>query len=204
MNSIFTIILSLLILAINTTQTFAQNYPDLPYYGSYVIDNADVIDNSTEEKINQISQELYDVKGVSLYIITIKGLRYYDALHLGVPEYTKLLYKNWTQPSDEKNEIIILLFSLEDDYMQIWLKDNWKEDYGKRASYKVFDDMIMPHFSKNQYAEALLAGAEGLSNMAKREKEDFSEYEDLLTAALYFMAFLAFVILLRQRKTERR
>jgi uncharacterized membrane protein YgcG len=199
------IILSFIFFSLVPLPAKAQAFPEMPPYGEYISDNAGVLDRDTAQQINSIASHLFEDEGITLYVVTLSALRDYEGSGMSVPEYTWQLYQSWAKNND--NEIMVLLFSLGDDYMQIRLKPGAGKIYGNKTAQGIFDKLIYPPFYEDQYALALLEGVSGLDKMARGEKiprVDVIDPFDAISVIIIVLGLCAFVVVLRQRSSPRR
>jgi uncharacterized protein len=134
--------------------------------GTFVIDEAGIIDAAAKETINQLSQALLKEKKVPLYVVTIPSLAQYDAGEYSVDEYTRMIFDHWGIGWQDRNYGILLLVSKGDRKARIEFGADWNHRYDREASH-IMNSIMIPRFKNRDYSRGILLGAQALDSTAR-------------------------------------
>lgn len=141
-----------------------------PEEGQFILDKAQVIDDATEEKIREICTKLLREKATPIIVVTIESMAAYGG-DLRIETFARLLFDQWGIGAPEINGQVwntgmLLLVSVGDRKARIELGAGWKRDKDDEAK-QVMDELIFPRFREGNFAAGILAGVEGLANIAR-------------------------------------
>jgi|GEM_PF-340073 len=142
-----------------------------PGEGEFVLDKARIIDEATKKQINEICATLLKEKATPIIVVTIESMATYGSPGLRIEMFAMLLFNQWGIGFPEVNRQawntgILLLVSVGDRKARIELGAGWKRDHDQTAQ-KIMDDLIVPRFREGNYSAGILAGVQGLNNMAR-------------------------------------
>ena len=137
----------------------------------FILDKAQLLDEATEEKIRTICDKLLTEKATPIIVVTIESMAAYGGGGLRIETFAMLLFNQWGIGVPEVNKQvwntgILLLVSVGDRKARIELGAGWKRDHDQTAQ-RIMDDLIIPRFKEGDYSAGILAGVEGLDNMAR-------------------------------------
>ena len=161
------IILTAITLLFNISISNAQiRFLPPPPSGSFVADEANIIDPQTQNKINQISKSLLEEEKIPLFVVTIPSLINYQAGNYNVDQYARMLFDKWGIGFKNHNYGILLLISKGDRKARIEFGAGWNNAHDQEASY-IMNDLIIPNFKTGNYSKGTLLGAQGLNSAAR-------------------------------------
>lgn len=140
----------------------------------FVLDLANLIDEADEQKIKQLADKLLTDKAAPIIVVTIESMAQHGGSGLRIETFARLLFDQWGIGPEKLgqtqwNHGILLLVSKQDRKARIELGAGWKRDKDAVAR-KIMDDLIIPRFKSGDFSGGILAGVEGLDNMARELK----------------------------------
>jgi len=79
------------------------SFPARPPAGSYVVDEAELLDDVQEREINAIAAEQMRLRRVPMLVVTIRSLDDHDAAGYTIEQYARALFDAWGIGSPEHN-----------------------------------------------------------------------------------------------------
>mgnify|MGYP001281127546 FL=1 len=142
-----------------------------PAEGEFVLDKARIIDEATKHQINEICAALLREKATPIIVVTIESMAAYGGAGLRIETFAMLLFNQWGIGLPEVNGQVwntgmLLLVAVGDRKARIELGAGWKRDHDQ-AAQKIMDELIVPRFREGDYSAGILAGVQGLNNMAR-------------------------------------
>ncbi|MBL8990314.1 MAG: TPM domain-containing protein [Phycisphaerae bacterium] len=161
------VVLSVLtVLSLFVGSTAGQvRYPAGPPPGSYIVDEAGMVDPADAAAINAACAALHAEKQIPILVCTIASVADYGAWNVTVDKYAELVFNNWGIGTREYNFGILLLISKNDRKARIELGAGWKHDYDEFAA-EVMNNLIVPNFKRGRFSEGVRVGVDGLRCMA--------------------------------------
>jgi len=158
-------LLGLMLLAAPQRADSPVSFPDRPPAGSYVVDEADLLDPRQESEISAIADEQMRLRRVPILVVTIRSLADHDADGYTIEQYARALFDEWGIGWQDHNYGMLLLVSRDDRQARIELGRSWA---GSRdaAAGQLLDDLVIPEFRRQRYAAGLLAGTRGMRALA--------------------------------------
>lgn len=128
-----------------------SNIPD-PADSFYVYDEANVIDEKTEEYIIGKNADLYKKCGGQIVVACVKTTGSTD-----IKDYALSMFNKWGVGSSKNNNGVLVLLSIEED--DYWcLQGKGLEDLLQSGTIKLLlNDDLEPYFAKKQYADGVRA-----------------------------------------------
>lgn len=147
-------------------------YPDRPE-NQYVLDEADVLSEETEQEIIAENQDLFQETGAQIVVVAVDFLDGED-----IDDYAYSLFNIWGIGSQERNNGLLLLLAIgeEDYYAQA---GTGMEDYFDGAKLQdMLDEYLEPDFAAREYD----AGVEKFFQAALADMESYyANYSDEYT-----------------------
>lgn len=140
-------------------------FPAGPPPGSYIVDDAGLVDPTDAVTINAWCASLHAEKQIPILVCTIPSVADYGAWNVSVDRYAELVFNNWRIGSADYNFGILLLISKGDRKARIELGAGWKHDYDEFAA-EVMNNLIVPNFKRGRFSEGVRVGVDGLRCMA--------------------------------------
>lgn len=148
--------LVLLVLFTLTAHAWAQ--PDYPaHYDYYVNDFANVITENDREALIQSLSGLKAQTGIEMVVVTINSLADYNAQEVSLPDYTANLFDDWGVGDKEKNNGVMILFSLNDREVWIEMGAGYAHQYDTQLQNVVNNRMVV-YFRNGEYSRGLYEG----------------------------------------------
>lgn len=137
----------------------------------FILDRANLITETDEQKIREIADRLLTDKAAPIIVVTIESKSKYGGGGLRIETFARLLFDQWgvgpAKLGDNPwNYGMLLLVSQQDREARIELGAGWKRDKDAVAQ-QIMDDLIIPRFKNGQFSEGIVAGVEGLDRMAR-------------------------------------
>jgi uncharacterized protein len=141
----------------------AQNIPGRP--PGPVADFAGVIDDSSKQKLNLLSQALWEQADFGLVVVTVKNTE-----DVPIEEYAVKLYEQWGIGKKGSDEGALVLLSTEDRKVKIEIGYG-SEGYLNDAKVgRILDEYGVPFFTNDAYSKGLLSVSYALSQIVSDEK----------------------------------
>ena len=127
---------------------------------SYVVDLADIIDNSSEYKLNQYLRELKQKTTAQLAILTIKSLEGESIENLSIT----VAHDRWKLGEKGKDNGVLLLISIKDRKYRIEVGYGLRGVIPDSLAGSIGRDYLVPFFSKGEYSKGVYVTALALAN----------------------------------------
>lgn len=133
------------------------------HQNKYVNDFAGIISQEDAAAIQSMLVNLEQQSGIEMTVVTITSLADNGATGLPLKTYAAGLFDTWGVGAADKNNGILLLFSMDD--RQIWIEMGliYAGQYDA-ALQEVVDGVMLPHFRNNDYSAGLRDGVAGIVN----------------------------------------
>jgi uncharacterized protein len=149
-------------------QVHAQRatFPEPPPAGVYHVDEAGLLRPPEAAEIDRIAGQLLAEHDVPIVVVTIRSLADRGAAGYTVERYAAELFDRWGIGSQTRNYGVLLLVSRGDRLARIELGADYAGRFDPQARH-VMNELILPEFRQDRYAEGVLAGVRGLEAMAR-------------------------------------
>jgi uncharacterized protein len=137
----------------------------------FVLDTANIIEDTDGQKIRQLADKLLTDKAAPIVVVTIESMAQHGGAGLRIETFARLLFDQWGIGPERLGDTqwnygILLLVSQQDRKARIELGAGWKRDKDAVAQ-KIMDEMIIPQFKSGDFSGGVVAGVEGLDKMAR-------------------------------------
>lgn len=144
---------------------------DRPGDHEFVRDLAKMIRPDDTKKIQEIAGKLLKEKATPIIVVTIDSMANHGGAGMRIETFARLLFDQWgigheKLNGENWNTGILLLVSKSDRKARIELGAGWKRDHDSQAS-KIMAELIIPKFKTGDYSGGIVAGVEGLDQMAR-------------------------------------
>jgi uncharacterized protein len=137
----------------------------------FVLDLADVISSSDEQRIREIATKLLNDKATPVIVVTIESMAKYGGAGMRIETFAHLLFDQWAIGQAKLNGQlwntgILLLVSRDDRKARIELGAGWKHEQDSLAQ-QIMEEQIVPRFRQGDFSGGIVAGVEALDKMAR-------------------------------------
>lgn len=137
----------------------------------FIVDLADLIASSNEQRIREIATKLLNDKATPIIVVTIESMAKYGGAGMRIETFAHLLFDQWSIGEAKVNGQlwntgILLLVSRDDRKARIELGAGWKHDQDSLAQ-QIMDEQIVPRFRSGDFSGGIVAGVEALDKMAR-------------------------------------
>lgn len=143
------IVLTLTLSLCFTVTAMAIELPE-PTSEFFVNDFADVIDDEVEDELQAIGASLYNQTTAQVVVVTVDSLDGYD-----VSEYALELGREWGVGSEESDNGVILLLSVNDRQVTIQVGYGLEGCLPDGKTGRVLDQYGVPHFTYDDFSTGL-------------------------------------------------
>jgi len=140
----------------------SQTFPERPGQREFIVDKANIIQQSQKEKIRAICQDMAKAEA-PLVIVTIPSLSEYEADD--IESYARALFDHWGIGRQAHNFGILMLVSPGDRKARIQLGGGWRHEKDETVSL-IMHEIMVPEFKKGNYTAGISEGAKALDTMA--------------------------------------
>jgi uncharacterized protein len=144
--------------AVSEAPSHADIIPEKPE--SYVVDLADIIDNSSEYKLNQYLQELEQKTTAQLVVLTIKSREGGSIEDFSIT----IAHDRWKLGQKGKDNGILLLISLKDKKYRIEVGYGLEGVIPDSLAGSIGRNYLVPFFSRGEYSKGVYVTALALAN----------------------------------------
>lgn len=181
-------ILSLFILA---TMLYAA--PNFPKLTGRVVDNANILSESTKNKLNLMLANLEQNSSNQLVVVTLKSLQGYD-----IADYGYQLGRYWGIGQKGKNNGVLLIVAPNERKVRIEVGYGLEGDLTDAISSVIIQTKILPYFKKSNYNDGILSGVKAIIGVIKGTyKPTIKKHKKISpnAAPLFFGLFFLLMIL---------
>lgn len=137
----------------------------------FVVDLADLISSSDEQRIREMATKLLNDKATPIIVVTIESMDKYGGAGMRIETFAHLLFDQWAIGHAKLdgqlwNTGILLLVSRDDRKARIELGAGWKHEQDSLAQ-QIMDEQIVPRFRQGDFSGGIVAGVEALDKMAR-------------------------------------
>jgi uncharacterized protein len=140
-------------------------YPAKPGPRDFVLDEARLLTSDDAAAVKALCDEALTKKRAPIIVVTIPSLATYGASGWPIERYAMNLMSEWGVGWEDWNYGMLLLVSPGDRKARIELGASWarrKDDDARR----VMSERIIPKFKQADYSKGILAGVQGLHDIA--------------------------------------
>lgn len=152
-----------------STLAHARDIPPAPRWESYTYDQAMLIAPSDESRLNGLQLDALNRYNSPLVVVTIDSMAEYG--ESSIESLARRWFDSWNIGTfgleRGANQGMLLLVAVKDRRARIELGADWGHAWDAHAQ-KIMDSAIVPHFKRGDYSGGIVAGAEGLLEMAKQ------------------------------------
>ena len=185
------ILLSLFVFVIfwvNTISVFASI--PIPNLQStiYVCDDANIIDENTEDQINTILTDLNTKTGVHVLVVTVPSLNGYS-----IEDYANELFNTIGIGDKDRNDGVLLLISSGDTRVRLEIGVGLEGILTDSVCGRILDADFVPYRAQKDYNSAVL-------NTITSVSEKIANYYDFKAEPVSYLLALIFVLLIKYNK----
>lgn len=158
--------LLILFFCANVGLGFAQTAPKPPKLSNFIVDQAEILDPATEEKIQNIAAALNTETTAPVFVLTITSLADFEAEGVAIENYAAAVFTKWGIGTADQSRGVLLLVSLGDRQARIEFGEGWNNQYDAEAQ-EIMETRIIPRFKQDDYPGGILAGVEGLESVIR-------------------------------------
>ncbi|MDC7227362.1 MAG: TPM domain-containing protein [Spirochaetales bacterium] len=151
------LVLSLALFAVGSTQAFALNIPKLD---SPVVDKAGVISNNDEAVIEQMLYELEQTTGAQLAVLTVPDLG-----DESLESYSIAVADEWELGQAGEDNGVLILLALRERKVRIEVGYGLEGDLTDVKSGYIIRELMLPQFRDGNYAQGIYDGASAVSGV---------------------------------------
>lgn len=197
----------LLILSLSVSAFAAKNTPyPPPTQNFFVNDFADCINESDEQKMQSMAEELYKKTGAQVVCVTVNSLDGKD-----VRDYALGLGREWGIGSKNDNNGVLLLLAVDDRQVDIEVGYGLEGTLTDGKTGRILDTYAMPYLRDNDFSAGLYKAFSALigetaneygveingSSLVPDEDED-EEYESSKAVIIDFIIFIIILLVIRK------
>lgn len=120
---------------------------------SWVADNANVLSDATERKINDLLTPLYRKTGAEIAVVTVNSL---DGMP--IEDFSIDLFKRWKIGKKGKDNGMLILAAIKDRRMRIEVDYGWESQITDAQAKEITSTIIKPAFKRGDYNGGLYEG----------------------------------------------
>jgi uncharacterized protein len=141
----------------------AKDYSPYPPPGSgYVTDNAGLLKEDQEERIEKWLWQAESKTGVEMAVVTIYSIKDYKGTdNSSIESFAKGLFDKYGIGNLPKDDGILLLVAVKDRKARIELGKHYGHSRDADAN-RIMQDVIIPEFKKDDYAAGITKGVEAI------------------------------------------
>jgi len=132
----------------------AQSYPN--YTSTFINDQANLIDEATEEELSAALDTLKTDTGIEATIVTLESWESFGG-HNNIESFATGLFNHWGVGNAETNDGIMILVTKEERSMRIELGSGYRPSYNDIAS-SVIETSFVPSFRADNYNDGIKNG----------------------------------------------
>lgn len=197
----------LLILSLSVSAFAAKNTPyPPPTQNFFVNDFADCINETDEQKMQSMAEELYKKTGAQVVCVTVNSLDGKD-----VRDYALGLGREWGIGSKNDNNGVLLLLAVDDRQVDIEVGYGLEGALPDGKTGRILDNYAVPYLKSDDFSTGLREAFSALigetateygveingSSLAPDEDED-EEYESSKAVVIDFIIFIIILLVIRK------
>jgi len=139
-------------------------FPTRPMEGEFIIDEANLIQQSDRDLIKLIDAALLKERGNPIIVVTIPSLARYGASD--IDSYALGMFNAWGIGSRTESKGILLVVALEDRKARIELGEGYAHTQDAVAA-GIMEEVIIPRFKNQEYSAGIREGVQALDKLAR-------------------------------------
>lgn len=156
-------VLILLLMSVASPLRAASEIPQ-PSSVFYVLDQANVLDEATEQTIIQTSASLAEKTKAQIVVVTVNSLN-----GTALEEYSLAILRGWGIGDKTLNNGLLILVSPTDRVSRIEVGYGLEGALPDAKTGQIQDDYMIPYFQQNDYNKGILNGYSALSQEVAKE-----------------------------------
>jgi uncharacterized protein len=124
--------------------------PDKPTHDIYVVDNANMLDNSTKSDILNKGKELEENTGAQFVVVTINSLDGQD-----IESYSNDLFNSWGIGNKDNNNGVLLVVAKNDHKYRLEIGSGLEGTLTDSLCYDLLSRDVKPKFKDSKYNEGV-------------------------------------------------
>lgn len=144
----------------------AVTFPEKPKADTWVLDKANLLDEASVRRINEVAFKLWKDERIPLYVVTMPAMEYYTGGKMPIESYAFELYNNWGIGSQARNYGMLLLVAVLERKARIELGAGYGRHHDRDAE-QIMQEQIVARFKEDLYAAGIVAGVEGMDRMGR-------------------------------------
>lgn len=175
-----------LICFLTGTAKAEPNIPSAPKTNIYIQDNANIIDDTVENKIFSLGQEVDNQTTAQIAVVTVNSLDGYS-----IEEYATDLFRKWGIGNKDKNNGVLLLLNKENIQANKPGRVRIEVGYGLEGAIndakagRILDDFVLPGIQKGDLSSGVYQAYQVLAGEVAKEygvtiqnTQDYNQYYD--------------------------
>ena len=168
--------------------------PDKPTHDIYVVDNANMLDNSTKSDILNKGKELEENTGAQFVVVTINSLDGQD-----IESYSNDLFNSWGIGNKDNNNGVLLVVAKNDHKYRLEIGSGLEGTLTDSLCYDLLSKDIKPKFKESKYSEGVSTLYSDVSETigtgeAPEKKGTSLEHIFLVLMIIVMVGFLAVIV----------
>ena len=169
--------------------------PDKPTHDIYVVDNANMLDNSTKSDILNKGKELEENTGAQFVVVTINSLDGQD-----IESYSNDLFNSWGIGNKDNNNGVLLVVAKNDHKYRLEIGSGLEGTLTDSLCYDLLSKDIKPKFKDGKYNEGVSTLYSDISETigtgeAPQKKDNPVEHALLLLMLIILVGTVVFIII---------
>ncbi len=146
--------------------------PSVPVDGEFVHDHAGILGPEVRRQLGALQYRAFHSHDTPLVVVTIDSMHEYGGADHSIERFARAWFDHWEigkrgEQGELINRGILLLISTGDRRARIELGAEWGTRWDEHAA-RIMDGVMVPEFERHDYGTGVLAGAQGLLDMAER------------------------------------
>ncbi len=129
----------------------------VPSLTAPVVDQAEVLSDATEQKINTLLKKVFSAGGSQIQVLTIDSLN-----GLNIEEASIRVATSWALGTAKKDNGVLLLIAVADRQMRIEVGQGLEGDLTDAYSKRIISQIITPSFKAGEFNQGVLQGVLGI------------------------------------------
>ncbi len=184
MRYLWLVLFSLLLCGTTTLHAF-----EVPRSQGYVTDLAQLIDTTTERKLEQYLRSFEDTDSTQLVVLTIADL---DGL--SVEQAALEVAEQWQIGQREHDNGVLLLVARDDRKVRIEVGLGLEGRLTDLLAGRIVDQELLPRFRQGQYTDGIVAGVFAISDAVRGEYKGNGSHKKREKNSFGLLFFLLFVL----------
>lgn len=163
----------LLLLLLFAAPLAAQIKLDPPGQREFVLDHANMLDDSARNAIKATCNRVLTDKAIPIVVVTITSMAAHNGAGMSIESFSTALYNQWgvghpTVHGQPWNKGVLLVVSKDDRKARIELGAGWATGYDAQCQV-IMDEHIIPRFKEGDFPAGIKAGVDQLAAMTRGE-----------------------------------